>query len=395
MTDTPTQGPRAGTIWPAQDDVYDDPNTGATVRRLTGYPGASSRHPYFTEPCLYDDGRRMVISSDRTGTTQAFSIDLETGLLTQLTDVPAAPSGTSNRPAIVDDGDAVYCWSGDCMVGVDFETLSATVLYEKPEGYHGKIPGVSADGSHVLVSIVEDVRDRTGDDWHREKMELGPHSKVLAIPTDGSGEVETLLEDERWIGHVNPSPTRPELLTYCEEGPWHEVDNRIWVLNSETDEQWRVRETTGEGGVGHEYWLTDGERIGYHGWEVVDGERRAFAGSARYDDTDRLETEIPGGGTHSHSNTPGLLVTDGSTDIPCTLLFRYDEEAGGYEGPRLLATHDWGAGSPHPHSRLLPDDSAVVFDADRYDGTSDTYLVEIPPFEELPPYEGRAGRPVG
>ena len=387
MNGTITQGPRAGTNWPVEGDSYDDPNTGATVRRLTGYPGADSRHPYFTEPCLYDDGRRMVFGSDRTGESQAYSVDLESGLVTQLTDIPATEPGTSTRPAIIDGGDAVYRWSGDHMVRVDLERLTVRSLYEKPSDYHGKIPGVSADGEHVLVSIVEDVRDRTGDDWMTEKWELGPHSKVLAIPADG-GEAETLVEENEWIGHVNPSPTRPELLTYCEEGPWDRVDNRIWVLDSETGETWKVRPMPDEGGVGHEYWLADGERVGYHGWEVgEDGERRSFAGSARYDDAERIETAIPDGGTHTHSNTPRLLVTDGNTDIGCNLLYRYDEESGEYEGPRTLATHDWGRGSPHPHSRLLPDDSAVVFDSDRYDGTSDAYLVEVPPFEELPRYE--------
>lgn len=387
MTDDITQGPRAGTNWPAEDATYRDPTTGARVRRLTGYPGADSRHPYFTEPCVYDGGRRLLFSSDRTGESQAYALDRESGLLTQLTDIPeASDDGTSNRPAISEDGRVVCCWSGDRMVAVDLDTLRARTLYEKPPGYVGKIPGVRSDDGAVIVSIVENVRDRTGDDWMTEKFELGPHSQVLSIPIDG-GETEVLYEEETWIGHVNPSPTRPDLLTYCEEGPWHRVDNRIWVLNSDTGERWQVRNTPGDGGVGHEYWQADGERVGYHGYETVDGESRAFAGSARYDDTDRIETEIPAGGTHSHSNSPELLVTDGTPEIGCSLLYRRDDE-GGYEGPRLLATHDWGPDGPHPHSRLLPDGSGVVFDSDRHEGTSDAYLVELPDFEELPRYEG-------
>jgi len=84
---------------------------------------------------------------------------------------------------------------------------------------------------------------------------------VLSIPTDGS-EARTLYEEEAWLGHVNPSSTRPELLTYCEEGPWDRVDNRIWVLDAGSGERWPLRETSGEGGVGHEYWMRDGERVG-------------------------------------------------------------------------------------------------------------------------------------
>ncbi|MFB6134681.1 MAG: oligogalacturonate lyase family protein, partial [Halanaeroarchaeum sp.] len=373
-----------GSIWPAEEETYDDPNTGATVRRLTGYPGATDLHPYFTEPCTYDDGRRMVLSSDRTGASQVFSIDLETGLLTQLTDIPSPSlAGTSSRPAIAENGEVVCRWSGDHMVAVSLDTLEIRTLYEKPGDYNGKIPGVNADGSAVLVSIVENVRDRTGEDWMTEKFELGPHSYVLSIPIDG-GEVEVLHEEDTWIGHVNPSPTRPELLTYCEEGPWGRVDNRIWVLNAEMDERWQIRDVPEDGGVGHEYWLADGERVGYHGW----ANDRRFAGSARYDDTDHIETEIPVRGTHTHANSPELLVVDGDMDVPVNLLYRYDEDAGEYEGPRMLATHDWGPRSPDPHSRLLPGDSAVVFDSDRYQGDGGAYLVEIPEFKDLPAYQG-------
>lgn len=381
MSDAPTQGPKAGRIWPAEVEAYDDPNTGARVHRLTGYPGSRDRHPYFTEPCWYDDGRRLLVRASRDGPVQLFSVDLDTGLITQLTDLPEGFSS----PTRAEGGSEVYSWSGDHLVAVDLDTLAVRSLYEKPSAYNGKIPGVNADGSRVCVSIVENVRDRVGDDWFTEKFEYGPHSVALSVPTDG-GEAETLFEEDAWIGHVNPSPTRPELVTYCEEGPWHLVDNRIWVLNVETGERWKVREMPGDGAVGHEYWMADGERIGYHGREGSGDDRYLFAGSARYDDTDHRETEIPVRATHTYANSPELIVVDGSTDVPVNLLYRYDETAGGYEGPRMLATHDWGPDSPHPHSRLSPNDDAVVFDSDRHQGDSDVYVVEVPDFDELPKY---------
>ena len=59
---------------------------GATVRQLTNYMGHSS-HFYFTYPCWYDNGRKIVIYSDRENRTNLFGVDLESGDITQLTDL--------------------------------------------------------------------------------------------------------------------------------------------------------------------------------------------------------------------------------------------------------------------------------------------------------------------
>lgn len=56
MVELPPQGPRAGRNYPAEDETYTDPATGATVRRLTSYPDVDDYHLYFTENGWYDDG---------------------------------------------------------------------------------------------------------------------------------------------------------------------------------------------------------------------------------------------------------------------------------------------------------------------------------------------------
>lgn len=47
-------------------------------------------------------------------------------------------------------------------------------------------------------------------------------------------KVRILYEEKRWIGHINTSPTQAHLLTFCHEGPWDQVDHRIWVLDRNT-----------------------------------------------------------------------------------------------------------------------------------------------------------------
>ena len=379
MAEELRQGPRAGVKWPAEVDSYTDPNTGARVRRLTDHPGADDHHLYFTTDGWYDDGRRLLLRSRREGRRNLFSLDLETGVLTQVTDLPEQVYGSTR----VDPGRReVYVTHGDRAVAVDLDRLSVREVARCPPDYRDDyafaVDDVLADGDRLLVKATERT-DVEGFDATRERR---PHCAVFVVPVDGSGDPELVHEEERWISHVNASPTRPELLTYCHEGPWDRVDNRMHVANLDTGETYRLRAVDDDEAVGHEFWLADGEHVGYHGWRGSreDGER--FFGTVRYDDTDRRETPIPVRETHCHANGRSRFVCDGDTGLQHLLLYDADGD-GGYRGPRKLATHAWDEASPHPHSRFSPDGSTVVFDADP-GGDSDVYLVDVPAFDDLP-----------
>lgn len=98
----------------------------------------------------------------------------------------------------------------------------------------------------------------------KETWEARPRSQIIRVATDGSG-TEVVFEENYWIGHVNTSPMQPDILTFCHEGPWDKVDNRIWGLDAGTGEVWKIRPTAEGEIVGHEYWFSDGVHIGYHG----------------------------------------------------------------------------------------------------------------------------------
>ena len=387
------QGRMAGRHWPAEMDEYIDPNTGATVRQLTQYPGSDNRHLYFTEPGWYDNENRLLVRAYRDHIDQdenlpaelslprqLYSIDIRTGLITQLTDLTQGfTHATKNhvRPE-------AYFWCDDYLVALDITTLDTRILYEKPSGYKGSRPGATAHGKVICTAIVEDIED--GSQTHRP-----PNSRVIAVSVD-SEEERVLHEEECHISHVNTSPTRPELITFCHEGTWDEVDHRIWGLNIESGETWKIRRQDDGEAVGHEYWLADGETIGYHGWTGSKEAPNAFFGHIRYDNADKKEWPAPDIYTHFHSNTRELVVGDGThRGIPYNLIWKYDQENGEYRGPRKLATTDWrndgrqGPGTTHPHSQIDPSGDRVVFDSDRGGMGSDVFIVDIPSFEELPP----------
>ena len=391
MVEELQQGPKAGVKWPAEVDEYRDPNTGVRVRQLTNYPDAQDHHLYFTTDGWYDDGRRMVLRSQREGRRNLFSIDVETGVITQLTDLPDQVYGSTQVNETTREiyfgqslnGDR---YGNDVIAALNIDTLEVNEIARKPDGYEEYEFGVDdvlADDERLLVSVSE----RTDGEGLEGTRATYPHCAIFIVQIDGENP-ELIHEEEHWISHVNASPTRPELFTYCHEGPWDNVDNRIHLVNTETDENYQLRAVDENEAVGHEYWLADGETVGYHGWRGERNTENCFHGFVRYDDTDCIETPIPVRRTHCHANTRDLFVCDGDdTHVHSLLLYQWDEETGEYEGPRKLTTHAWSEDSPHPHARFSPDGSMIVYDGDRPGEDNNVFLVDVPDFEKLPLHE--------
>jgi len=240
----------------------------------------------------------------------------------------------------------------------------------------------SADGKYVYFGTWEDLSHLFEVDLLRgyvgfnETWEAMPHSKIIRVATDGSGG-EAVFEEKYWIGHVNTSPTRSNLITFCHEGPWEKVDNRIWCMNVESGEVWKIRPRTHEGEkVGHEYWYADGETIGYHGTKA---DRSAFLGHIHYDNTDQVEVNFSSHTGHIHSNDENLIVGDGGGVIK---LWKWNGET--YDGPRILCEHRSSLQTQHshPHPRFSSDGKEVLYTSD-ITGYCNIYLVDIPEFESL------------
>ena len=373
-----------GRIWPAEISESTDSLSGVAVRRLTAYRG-HSHHFYFTNPGWYDGGKRLLISSDRENRTNLFGLELATGDLTQLTDLAPLPLPREVeflRACASNTRDEAYYWYGLDLVALDLRTLESRVLYRMDEGWDVSMINCSADGRHLYASISEDLSDRFRVDYlrgyigFRQTWEARPLSRIIKVAIDGAGG-EPIFEERYWIGHVNTSPTRSDLLTFCHEGPWNEVDNRIWGMNADSGEVWKIRAREADESVGHEYWHADGERIGYHG-RNRDGTQ--FLGHAHYDDSDRVEVSFPGQTGHIHSNAPELIVGDGGRVVR---LWRSSGD--GYDGPRALCRHDSSMKIQqlHVHPRFDATGRYVIFTSD-VSGYGDVYQVEVPSFESLP-----------
>jgi len=58
-----------------------------------------------------------------------------------------------------------------------------------------------------------------GETWAEK-----PLSRVERVEL-ATARHEIVFEECYWIGHVNTSPTDPDLLAFCHEGPWDKIDH--------------------------------------------------------------------------------------------------------------------------------------------------------------------------
>jgi oligogalacturonide lyase len=102
------------------------------------------------------------------------------------------------------------------------------------------------------------------------RLEPGPNGEK-------PGTMRTLLHSTDWVNHLLFSPTDPQLLMYCHEGPWQKVD-RIWMIHTDGTQNTLIHKRTMLMEIaGHEFWGLDGETIWYD-WQYPKGEDFFLAG---------------------------------------------------------------------------------------------------------------------
>lgn len=103
-----------------------------------------------------------------------------------------------------------------------------------------------------------------------------------------TGRLNVFDHSTDWLNHVQFSPTDPNLILFCHEGPWHMV-NRIWTIHADGRGLKLIQPRTMQMEIaGHEFFSPDGKWIWYDlqtprgedfwlgGYEVATGKRRWY-----------------------------------------------------------------------------------------------------------------------
>lgn len=86
---------------------------------------------------------------------------------------------------------------------------------------------------------------------------------ALFIVNIQSGQVRFFNHCTDWLNHLQFSPTDPNLLMFCHEGPWHKVD-RIWTIRTDGTGLTSIHHRTMTMEIaGHEFFSHDGNTIWY------------------------------------------------------------------------------------------------------------------------------------
>ncbi len=262
-----------------------DKDTGHRVVRLSDEPGSSSL--YFNFNGYTPQGDKLVISTPKGLST----VDLATRKLAPLVEENGKFLfvGRKTRSAyfIVTEGETRVVKAVD----IDSRKVRIVATFDR-----GDIQTINADETLLGGVVVSDPKIETRPDGVLKRDNRydqaayaanGPDGKPLPFAEakevrlnerlDSKIPMEMFVIDLRtgqkrvvhaatdWLNHLQFSPTDPNLLMFCHEGPWHKVD-RLWLLRTDQANAKPVKihtRTMNMEIAGHEWFSADGKTVWY------------------------------------------------------------------------------------------------------------------------------------
>jgi oligogalacturonide lyase len=252
-----------------------DPDTHHRIVRLSKEPGTASL--YFHQNSYSPDGKKLIVTTPSGIST----IELTTRKITRIAkgDVRVMVTGRKSgnvyytRP---DEQDSAARW----VYATHMDTLKTRRIAKIPRG---NVVNVNADETLLLGSWVDG-----------KEIEVGPPPSTPQVGPDGkpityqqarglrirqvfeqrlprtmftvsiaTGELREVHKSNDWLNHLQFSPTDPNLILFCHEGPWHEVD-RLWTVRTDGTALTKVHTRTMHMEIaGHEFFSPDGETLWY------------------------------------------------------------------------------------------------------------------------------------
>jgi oligogalacturonide lyase len=381
-----------GTVYPPEWQTTPDPQTGRAVTQLTNSP-AEDYHLYFYNPTVTADGRYLIFFSERTGLSNMFRLDLGSGEIVQLTDVP--PTRAEYWPftepvrgvgaclsAIGSGGLEVFYFAGNDLYGVETSTLKQRQMLTVPADRRPSM--LNAAGQTLVFATWDEALFQqwsklayAGHKFPDEQFYQQTASTITQLDSASGQTKEILRLDNFWINHVLVNPSNPSLVEFCHE--YSSSPDRMWLLNSGTGQYGAIPSQGKDEWYEHEFWNAEGTRIYFHGGTHADN-THGFCGWCSPDGAEyhQFHHHTPGR-TYGHYNLHpdgATLVTDGEACPGCISKVHLRGQQQDFE---VLCRHDsYKFGDDqrcHPHPSFTPDGQRVVFTSNRT-GTSNVYITD-------------------
>ncbi len=373
-----------------------DQDTHHRVKRLT-QPGGNFASFYFhNNPFIKSvDGKSTLMifygndayHGDGRG-RQLWRIDLQSGKTEQLTTSPSPKSGeivgTKRREVFYQTADSVFA--------THIDTKATRLVYVFPDTFKASITTLNADetllsGAKSSEEEKEIYRKYPDKSNYFERIYDAHLERVLFTLNVDTKALKAIYRENAWLNHIQFSPTDPNLLMYCHEGPWHKVD-RIWTIDLKTGRTQLMHKRTMDMEIaGHEWIAADGKTIWYD-LQMPKGETFYVAGvniasqkMVKYQ-LQRNEWSVH----YTLSPSQKLFAGDGgdpgavakAPDGQWIYLFR--PQGDHFESEKLvnMKFHKYKF---EPNVHFTPDEKWVIFRAN-FEGEEQIYAVEIEPAKQ-------------
>lgn len=245
--------------------VWIDSSTGHKVEKLVNREGDNRSFYFHNNPFLKsEDGKDdlMVFSGNTETGSQYFSINLKTKEIDQITNKP----GRKRGEIVGAKTRKVYYMVNDSVFATHIDTHQTEFIYKFDDEVIGSVTTLNADetllgGALITKEENEIFRKNPSKSSYFDKIYEAKLERSLITLDVKTGELTNIYSENAWLNHIQFSPTDPDLLMYCHEGPWHKVD-RIWTINIKTKQNHLMHKRSVEREIaGHEFFSRDGNTI--------------------------------------------------------------------------------------------------------------------------------------
>jgi len=222
-----------GSLFSSEFERFPDPATELEVYRLTS-PEYAAHLPAYYNRALSRKGQFLICWSDRTGSPQAFRINLKSGEWQQLTDATALDGPTLT---LMPDERSFCYFDGDALKRTDFAKFREREIYRVPEGWK-RCSGasVSDDGLHAMFE------------------ECRKDASRLRLVGMAKGAAATIAEAPWVIRDPMGRPRRTQVL-------YRQESSALWLVNFDGQQNRKLK--TASGTVGPARWAPDGRTVLY------------------------------------------------------------------------------------------------------------------------------------
>jgi oligogalacturonide lyase len=393
--------------WPAEIREFKDEKTGRPIKQLT--TTGNNVHLYFTENSFDSRQNEIIFLSDRAaGEDRAphqnphynlFRMDLGSGVITQITDESQGAAGSETHAGPVQsvtktpESEIVVYQSGDRIRKLDLGSGETTTIYQEEAGFTIGAPSIANNRRYVAFCRNEDVQVQGGPNYtgFKERFYRVKDGRITVAYLDGSGWLD-IFKDTHQVGHFQFCPDDSTIGSYCHEGPWNLVTQRIWLLDFVARQAKPCFRQDEADSVGHEFWTNDGyiffdNRGPGHDGTITSSRTQAvatevavkaqqdfvpFVGMVDRNGNMVKRIDMPYYCNHYHANPDhSLLVGD---DVDDLVLIDISGERAALE---VLCNHktSWHTQSAHCHPTWSWDGRRILYASD-YGGKVNLYLLE-------------------